>query len=222
MPTASESKAALSVVTSAAVGAGANVFQSLSGTPVARRAALLDAIPEVVGYYTDGSSALAADFYEDARDAAGARGRFTAEPIVLDRVVKIRRGVAWASEPLFDGFPDQAEMRLAEIIQLEVARPYRDTITGNRQADPQADGWRRVTGVCCRFCRLLGDRGAVYRESTARFAAHRACDCTAEPVFRGQPVGPEASAMQYMASRRSKTPRQRAELKAYLDAFYPD
>ena len=69
---------------------------------------------------------------------------------------------------------------------------------------------------------MLADRGAVYKSSTARFAAHPHCDCTAEPVFMGQAVDPEATAMQYKASRKTQTAKSRAELKAFLDEFYPN
>lgn len=221
MPTPSESQAALRLVTGAAVADGAALAARLSGSPEAQRAVLLDAVPAVVGYYSDGSAALAADFYEEQREAAGLRG-FRASPIVNDRTVKIRRAVAWASEPLFEVTETTVAQRLAEVIQLETARPYRDTITGNRRLDPASVGWQRVTGTCCRFCRMLGDRGAVYREATARFAAHPNCDCTAQPVFQGGQVGPEASTIQYVASRRSKTPAQKKAVKDYLDTFYPN
>lgn len=221
MPSPSESQAALRLVTDAAVADGAALAGRLSGSPESQRAVLLDAVPAVVGYYSDGSAALAADFYEEQREAAGLRG-FRASPIVAARTVKIRRAVVWAAEPLFEVSETTVAQRLAEVIQLETARPYRDTITGNRRLDPASVGWQRVTGTCCRFCRFLGDRGAVYRESTARFAAHPNCDCTAVPCFVGGQVGPEASTLQYIASRRSKTPAQRAQLTAYLNTFYRD
>lgn len=219
MPTADESRAALELVTDKAVDTSLTVASRSGGSPTQQRAALLETVPEVIGYYTDGSAALAADFYDDTRAAAGARGAFTADLIINDRVVKIRRGIAWASEPLFEDLGVTVEQRLAEVVQLEVARPYRDTILGNRQRDPAAVGWRRILHDGCPFCRMLADRGAVYKESTARFAAHPNCNCGAQPVFEGDPA-PEASVMQYVASRRSKTPKQRAELREYLASVY--
>ena len=103
MPTAVESRAALPLVTGAAVGAATRLLGSLTGPPESQRADLLDAVPQIIAYYTDGSSALAADFYDDERDRVGARGRFTAEPIVLDRWEKIGRAIAWATQPLIGG-----------------------------------------------------------------------------------------------------------------------
>ena len=202
MPTAFESRAALTLVTGAAVNSAQELFRSLTGRPETVRGALLDAVPGIVAYYADGSSALAADFYDDERERAAARGRFYAEPVVLDRAEKIGRAVAWAVVPLFDGDGDVAA-RLAEVVQIETAHPYRDTITANRARDPQAAGWRRVSVGGCRFCRMLADRGAVYKDETARFASHTNCHCTAAPVFKSGDVGEEASALQYVASKQS-------------------
>jgi len=219
MSTPQQSRAELSAVTGEAVAVANDIAGSLEGSPEARRLVLLDTVPGVIDYYAVGSAALAADFYDERRALAGAKHTYTTGLVINDRTVKVRRAVAWASAPLFAEMSVTLEQRLSEVIRDEVARPYRDTITG--QKDPAKVGWRRVQGDSCRFCSMLAARGAVYRESTARFAAHSGCDCGAEPVFDGQAVGPEASAMQYMASKRSKTPKQKAELKAYLDTFFP-
>lgn len=220
MPTASESRAALSLVTGAAVDTAARLLGSLTGSPEAQRSALLDGVPTLIGYYSDGSSALAADFYDDERDAAGAAGRFMAEPVVLDRGRKIGNAVAWAAQPLFSDDRATVVTRLAEVVQLETARPYRDTITVNRRRDPAAVGWARVSDGGCKFCRMLADRGAVFKESTARFASHENCNCTARPVFDGQDA-PEASVMQYVASKRRRSAKERQALREYLAAL-PD
>lgn len=228
MPTPRETRAALQLLTSQAISTAQGSFSGLSGSPETQRLTLLNDVPELIGYYSEGSAALAADFYEEERDLAGIRDSFTPELVITDRTVKTRRAIAWAAEPLFEPGDEAARglslvtttERLAEVIQLEVARPFRDTITTNRRKDPRAIGWRRITAGGCRFCRMLADRGAVYKETTARFAAHKRCHCTAQPVFDSGESGEEASAMQYMASRRSHSPAQRAQLNAFLDAFY--
>lgn len=219
MPTALESRAALTLVTGGAVDAVHRLLGSLTGPPETVRSDLLDAVPDVIGYFADGSSALAADFYDDERDRAAVRGRFTAEPIVLDRWEKVGRALAWATQPLIDGDGD-VPARLAEVVQIETARPYRDTITTNRHRDPEAVGWRRVAVGGCSFCRMLADRGAVYRSETARFAAHTHCHCTAQPVFKGSDPGEEAHVVQYVASKRRPSAKDRARVRAYLAENY--
>lgn len=225
MPTARESRAALNLLTNDAVAASLEVFARLSGNPERRRAVLLDTIPALISYYADGSSALAADFYDEQRELAAVQTRYVSESVVADRTVKQRRAIAWASDPMFDSalaLSTSVASRLAEVVQLEVARPFRDTITSNRRRDPSSVGWRRVTVGGCKFCRMLADRGAVYRQETARFAAHTSCHCTAEPVFTTNDTGVEASVMQYRASRRGRTQKQRDELRSYLETYYSD
>ncbi|WP_223690102.1 VG15 protein [Leifsonia poae] len=219
MPSSSETRAALQLVTGEAVTTGVDLLQRLQGTPEVQRLALLDSVPGLIGYYADGSAALAADYYDETRALAGVRVPYTSELVIADRTVKIRRAIAWSAEPLFTGDGD-AGGRLAEVIQIETARPFRDTITTNRQRDPEAVGWRRVTSGGCKFCRMLADKGAVYREGTARFAAHPHCHCTAEPVFGPNDTGESVSAMQYLGSKRRRTPEQQATLRDYLDTYY--
>jgi hypothetical protein len=182
------------------------------------RADLLEGVPEVVAYFSEGSAALAADFYDDEREAAGARGLYLAEPVIVDRAEKIRNAVAWAAAPLLEPSGDATpQQRLAEIVQYETARPYRDTITANRQRDPEAVGWRRLASGGCKFCQMLAGRGAVYRQDTARFASHTNCHCTAQPVFKSNDTGEEADVLQYVASKRNRTASERRQLREYLN-----
>lgn len=210
----------MQLVTGEAVATAGALALQLNGSPELRRAALLETVPDLIGYYADGSAALAADFYEEQRVLADAPAGFVPELVLVDRTVKIRRAVAWAAEPWFTPSETPVDARLAEVVQLEVARGYRDTITANQRQDPEAVGWRRITAGGCKFCRMLADRGAVYKADTARFAAHPSCHCTAQPVFTSNDSGVEASALQYVASRRSRTPEQRAALRDYLDTYY--
>lgn len=222
MLTALESKAALQLVTGSAVSVASALLANTSGSFEQRRAELLDGVPEVIAYYSAGSSALAADFYDDERELAAPPKLYLAEPIIPDRTVKIRRAIAWASEPLDADDLLTASGRLADVVQLESARPYRETILTNTKRDPSAAGWRRISGGGCKLCRMLADRGAVYTDSTALFATHTNCKCSAQPVFSSGEVGEEASAMQYMASRKRRTPETRARLRDYLNTNYSD
>lgn len=220
MPTAFESKATLERVAAESVAESTRLLDAMSGSPEVVRAGLLETVPGVIDYYAVAAAALAADFYDDERELAAAAGAFRATPVVVDRTVKIRRGVAWASVPLMVDDWDAALARLVEVVQSETVRPYRDTILTARGADSQSVGWTRIASAgACGFCKLLADKGAVYKEATARFAAHTNCDCTAAPVFPGGLMGPEASALQYMASRRVRSERERAEIRKWV-AFY--
>jgi hypothetical protein len=222
MLTASESKAALTLVTGAAVDAVVTALGRAKGSPEQKRALLLEAAPEVISYYSVGSSALAADYYDDERERAAPPKLYVAEPVIVDRTEKIRRAIAWAADPLFGDDAAAASGRLAEVVQLETARPFRDTIITNRRRDPSAVGWRRVTSGGCKMCVMLAAKGAVYSDTTARFATHTNCKCSAQPVFSSSDYGEEASVMQYMASRKKRTPEQQARLREYLNTNYSD
>lgn len=221
MPTASEARQALTLITGDAVRQVTSLIERLSGRSAPQqRDALLELVLPLVGYYTNGTGALAADFYDDERERIGARRRFSAEPVPWERDEKLARAIVWSVAALEEG--GTVTERLAPVIQLETARSYRDTITENTHRDPSAVGWRRVTrGGSCKLCTMLASRGAVYRESTARFATHENCDCGAQPVFDGQP-GQEADAMQYVASRRRTSQRDRDRLRDYLNEHFPD
>ncbi|MFF9565738.1 hypothetical protein ACF1AJ_20485 [Leifsonia sp. NPDC014704] len=220
MSSPAEQRRGLQLLTGAAVDTAGTLLERVSGSPEARRAALLEGVPEIIGYYTAGTAALAADFYQDLRERDVVPDGWQAELVVADRTVKIRRAVAWSAAPLFDGSQDQAAVRLAEVVQFETAKPYRDTILANRKRDPLSVGWKReASPTGCRFCRFLAARGAIYKHDTATFAAHPHCTCTAVPVFQGGERGPEASVGQYVASRRRRSERDRESIREWLDYF---
>lgn len=223
MVTALESKQLLTLLGDDAEDQVRWMLRRSSGAWESRRLQLLDTVPGVLAYYAEGSAALAADFYDDSRFGV-AEGTYSATPVILDRTVRIRRGVAWASEPLSIDDDELAAARFAELMRTEMARPYRDTIITNRKQDPACVGWKRITrgSKSCGFCRMLADRGAVYRKETATFASHDDCMCTAAPVFKGGEVGPEADTAQYMQSKRRRTPKEKAFLRDYIKGNYPD
>src|SRR5690606_26345847 len=134
MVTPLESKAQLTVLGDDAVDTVRWMLRRSSGSWESRRLQLLDTVPDVAAYYSEGSAALATDLYDDMR--VGVKGRHAAVPVVLDRTVRIRRGVAWASEPLSVDDDVLAADRLAVLMRSEMTRPYRSTIIENRRADP--------------------------------------------------------------------------------------
>lgn len=216
--TALESKQALTLLGDDAEDTARWIVGGTSGVFESRRLQLLDTVPGVIEYYSEGSAALAVDAYMDAR--FGVAGAFAATPFVLDRTVKIRRGVAWASDPLGSGDFELASARMAKLMRSEMTRPYRDTTLRNGANDGMFVGYQRIArAASCGFCKALAARGAVFKQNTAYFAAHDSCQCTASAAFVGQENGPEASVMQYMASKRRRTPAEKARINEWASQY---
>jgi len=149
------------------------------------RDALLTLLPELGDLYGTAAASLAADWYDEMREASEVPGRFraiTIEP-ALDRTDALAR---WAVGPLFAAVPDftTAKSKAAGGFQRLVADADRGTVLRSANEDPRARGWsRRTSGKSCDFCVLLANRGFVYRESTVDFRSHDDCDCLATPEF---------------------------------------
>lgn len=168
-----------------------------------------DTLPVIAVAYTLASSTLAADFYEDLRDAAGVAGSFVAELADgpdLDRVDAL---LGWGLAPLYPSDPtiatpnpDKALSRLSGGLQRVVANSDRDTIAGNAARDPAKARWaRHASANACAFCALLATRDAAYRseEAALRVVSRRArrkrgekyhdwCRCAAIPVWPDAPL----------------------------------
>lgn len=183
---------------------------------------LLLAIPALVPEFYDAAGTLAVDWYEDLRDDVATSVPFDARIIGDPATDWIERELSSAE------FQEDVARVIAEaeaLTQKEIARGFRDTITGNASSDTVCIGWSRHTrGLdACKFCKMLADKGAVYRsEATATFSAHTTCHCIARPEFEGGEHGPEASVMQYVASQKRRTDKDRERLRAYLNKHYPD
>lgn len=143
--------------------------------------ALHDLLPAIVREYGAAGGAVAAEWYDQQREEAGVRGRFTALPIAADD-----RGahalVGWALAEA----KDDATLKtlVSGGVQRRLADHVRLTVSGNSIADPGARGWKRVGTGRCDFCRLLIGRGAVYTEQSADFKSHDHCGCGAAPAWR--------------------------------------
>lgn len=150
------------------------------------RDALLDLLPGLAGEYHMAASALAADWFDDVREAAEVRGVFVAEPVPPPESARWEALVRWGVDPLYAAEPDWVTTftKLVGGLQRGVADGHRLTVVENSRRDPQAAGWRRVgVGDNCGFCRMLIDRGAVYTDDTATFRSHDHCNCAASPAY---------------------------------------
>lgn len=144
---------------------------------------LLDLLPAVGDEYGLAAGTLAADWYDDLRDEAGASGRFLAEPAALAGSARYRALVRWGVAPLYGADQDfvTTAARLGGGMQRIVADGYRDTITGATLADRASRGWIREGRGECDWCQQYID-GEV-RAVAYDFPAHDRCGCIAVPVF---------------------------------------
>lgn len=139
------------------------------------------ALPILIDSYGAAAAAVAADWYDDYRESLNVAQRFRAAPVALENQASLAL-VNWARSTAQS--PDSMIDLIYGGMQRRVSNAARLTIMGAAQTDRSARGWRRIgDGHNCRFCDMLISRGAVYRESTVRFASHDHCNCQAAPSF---------------------------------------
>lgn len=151
---------------------------------VAAREWLLDVLPGLQAVYGAAAASLAADYYDDLRESAAARHAFYAivpEPAPLAKaevLARVAAGSLFSAEPNLMGALTLARGGIQRLITNEA----RSTVVVSSLEDPSAQGWRRVGGGACDWCRQYLD-GEVHYVEGYDFKAHDHCGCTAEPVF---------------------------------------
>lgn len=181
------------------------------------REALLELLPGLYAIYGAAVATLSANWYDDIREADEVRGRrFTAIPAEPKTNAGTDELVRWGVGPLFQTTPDRgaAQSLVEGGLQRRIADVSRETIMGSSIADPAATGWQRVGEGGCKsgFCDMLIGRGAVYSETTADFAAHDNCKCSATPAWGDEPKPVKP----YTPSTKNITDADKARLRAYL------
>ncbi|MFC9285376.1 hypothetical protein [Streptomyces sp. NPDC057052] len=162
----------------------------------------LAAMNTIVGQYARTSAALAADFYDAQREAAGVPSPFTVPVADPPSDEQTEASLRWATKDLWPRDPDeatpaqlqpmdvrlaQAEKKAEQVAQKLVTDTGRGTVREAVRQDRQATAWARAAARgACAFCKLLAARGAVYKRDTADFRAHDGCHCGVVPVFKGQ------------------------------------
>ena len=138
-------------------------------------------VPVIAERYGLAAGALAADWYDELRDAAEVAGYFRAIPAELPGMGRYEALAGWAATK------DDVEALVMGGVQRIIANAHRETVMRSTFADPRAEGWARFArgAETCGFCFLLVSRGAVYTEKTATFGAHDSCDCGAGPIWKG-------------------------------------
>jgi len=141
---------------------------------------LMAALPPLVEVYGSAAATVAAEWYDEIRDAEDARGRFRAIPATVEDPGE-QSLVGWA----FSEATDESALKvlIAGGIQRRIANFSRLTVMDSSMQDPAARGWRRTGSGECDFCRMLIGRGAVYTEASVDFQSHDHCNCAAVPAF---------------------------------------
>lgn len=225
-------RAGLVLITGAAAAAVAAIVANTIDQGVAAvRRALFAAVPLIAHEYAGAAAELGAAWYDALRDASGSGGHFLADPVTLLDEDGIRASIAKATERLLADIEPvdlarEYNATLAAVessIQKDVANAMRETVSENVKRDGEAVGYQRFTRGpdACPFCRLLADKGAIFKKETAYFAAHTDCHCLAGPVFKDQADRyPDASVVQYTASSKHRTQAERDRLRDYLRNKY--
>ncbi|HEY6117242.1 MAG TPA: hypothetical protein VI172_14920 [Candidatus Dormibacteraeota bacterium] len=173
----------------------------------------ISAVQAVVDQYARTSAALAAEFYDARRDAAGAAGAFTVPVADPPPDEQTEAGLRWATKDVWERAPEsataaqlepldtrlaQAEKKAEQVAQKLVTDTGRATVIDSVRQDSQATAWARSAALgACAFCKLIASRGAVFKRDTVRFQAHDGCHCGAIPVFRGQRFEQSAHAKEW-------------------------
>jgi len=143
--------------------------------------ALHDLLPAIVREYGSVGGSLAAEWYDQQREKAGARGNYFAEPLAADD----RGAHALIGSALKDATDDTAlKTLILGGVQRRIADHVRLTVANNSVSDRAAQGWVRVGQGNCKsgWCDQYLD-GEVRTIEGYDFDAHDWCQCTTEPVF---------------------------------------
>ena len=161
---------------------------------------LRDVLPDLIDTYGAAAATLAADWYDQIRDEAGAPGRFQAIPAdVTDSGAQAL--VGWALEQSAD--LDTMRTLVEGGTQRRIANYSRLTVSRSSAADPQSVGWKRIGYGSCTFCQMLIQRDVVYSARAARFASHDHCNCQAYPLIKGaEPVDVKKYVQSKQAARQ--------------------
>lgn len=138
-------------------------------------------VPVIAERYGLAAGTLAADWYDEMRDAAEVAGYFRAHPAELPDMGRYQALAGWAASK------DDVEALVLGGVQRIIANAHRETVMRSAFADPKAAGWARFArgAETCGFCYMLVSRGAVYTDRTAKFGSHDWCDCGAGPIWKG-------------------------------------
>lgn len=162
-----------------------------------------DRIAAEVNRFSKVSTLNAAEWYEEMRDEAGIKNRFSVSLLEPPPDEQIFKSLNWATRTI-DSDPATTRNKVEGAAQKLVTDVGRDTIVTAVGDDREASAYARYARPgACYFCALMATRGAVYHseesagidandrfegEGEAKFHDH--CHCTLVPVFKGQRYEP--------------------------------
>ena len=184
-------------------------FASLPEDAERAARALEEYLPNLVTAYGDVAASVAAEFFEEMRDQAGAGAVFRAILGDAPPAEAVQANARWAVGPMFGGTKADALARLDQVVDRMTLQVGRDTMARSIQGDPAKPRWARVPqGKTCAFCMTLASRGPIYlTEQTAgkNNKFHAKCDCTPTPIWDGDelPAGydPDELYNRYLTAR---------------------
>lgn len=143
------------------------------------RDALHDLLPALIRDYGQMGAAVAADWYDEAREAAYVRGAFRAVPLEpSDRGAEplIRWALGTAT--------DDAALNVLILggVQRRITDHVRLTLASSSILDPYAQGWQRVGRGECDWCKQYLD-GEIHYIEGYDFPAHDNCLCSVRPAW---------------------------------------
>lgn len=218
MASPAEARQGLADLTQLAEADLRRLWVKLINLPAERvRDALMDILPLLAATYGEAAGALGADWYDEIREEADARGSFRAEPAPVPGSARFEALARWGVDPLFRANPDPAAALtlIAGGMQRTIADVHRLTVVESSLRDPAAEGWQRIgQGDNCGFCNMLIGRGAVYKEATVTFKSHDHCNCIAGPAFDSGRTVPTV-AFEASRTRVSAETKRKNNARAY-------
>lgn len=140
-------------------------------------------LPRLVAIYGAASATLAANWYDDLRDATTARRRFIAIPAELPDIERTDSLAGWAVTPLYSATPDMptALALVGGGLQRIITDAARQTVTQSSVQDRAAQGWTWASSGGCPFC--VDHDGDFFTGADDELRSHDNCQCLAAPAF---------------------------------------
>lgn len=225
---------AANTISSEAVNDLNRVLDLVADLPVEDAIAELQAIlPDLVDYHGETLAAVAAEWYEQLRDA---EGLYTATLADCYPAEQVQGTVKYAGKFLAAGDQAAARELLAGAMQRWVMYSGRETVARNVRLDPSKPRFARVpVGETCAWCDMLASRGWVYHsKETAGINGgyHDRCNCQIVPSWDAGRVhlegyDPDDLYDKYMAARQEleaegvRSPSDK-EVAARMQTLFPE